>query len=58
MIKQSDFDAATRHAERAFDEVTEFPHGYFRDEAREMLRAAIGWIKQARDEWATKAAGQ
>ena len=52
------FEAATHNATEALDWTAGLPHGQFRDYARDNLKAAIGWIKQARDEWAERKAGQ
>lgn len=58
MSDEHDFEAALGLAKSALEVVTDLPHGFRRDEARDNLKAAIGWIKQARDEWAQQGADQ
>lgn len=56
MIGENDFETAAQDAVKALFAVRALPHSEFRDYARDNLAAAIGWIKQARDEWATEQA--
>ena len=53
---EKSFDDANFYATKAFLAAGELPHGFRRDEARENLKAAIAWIKQAREEWAERKA--
>lgn len=55
MTGENDFEAATQFAVAALVAVKGLPHSPPRAAAIEDIRAAIGWIKQARDEWATEA---
>lgn len=58
MTHEQALEAAHFHATKAFLAAGELEHGFCRDEARENLKAAIGWIKQARDEYLLRKAGQ
>lgn len=43
---------ATRLTRRALLKTRKLPHSTYRVQAIDNLEAAIGWIKQAHDEWA------
>ena len=58
MTAEKSFETAAQHASAALEATEHLPHGHYRDYARDNLKAAIGWIKQARDEWAEREAGQ
>ena len=49
---ENDFEAATQAVIKALFTAKILPDGTYRDCAVDNLKAAIGWIKQARDEWA------
>ena len=52
MTGENDFEAATQAAIKAAFAAKILPKGIYRTYAVDNLKAAIGWIKQARDEWA------
>ena len=53
MTGENTFEKATQHVIAALWAVRVLPHGENRTRAIDDLEAAQGWIKQARDEWAT-----
>lgn len=52
------FDDAKRHAEIALAAAQRLPHGPYRRYVIDDLKAAVGWLKQAHDEWAQRKAGE
>jgi hypothetical protein len=52
------FMDATEHAQAALEAAQRLPHGPYRRCVMDDLKAAVGWLKQAHDEWAQRKAGQ
>ena len=50
------FHRATWYVETALLWTTDMPHTPYRSWAKDNLQAALGWIQQAHDEWATREA--
>ena len=58
MIGENDFERATQDALKTLWAVMLLPNSKNRTRAIDDLRAAIGWIELARDEWAIQEAAQ
>lgn len=55
MTTEKSFDTATQHATAALEAAQDLPKSQFRSWAVDDLKAAIGWIEEARDAWAQEA---
>jgi hypothetical protein len=55
---QAVFEDATRHAEMALAAAQRLPHGPYRRYVIDDLKAAVGWLKQAHEDWEQRKAAQ